>query len=68
MSKPLGMTAWLQIVRPTPTEDKIYDAVEAAIEHGIPVEEFFREARDCWRIALDEKRTSDQRALDRMQP
>lgn len=49
-------------------EDKIYDAVESAMEHGVTVEDFFREAKACWRIALDEKRRSDQHALDRMQP
>lgn len=66
--KPLGLTATFQVVRPTAMEDKIYDAVESAMEHGVTVEDFFREAKACWRIALDEKRRSDQHALDRMQP
>lgn len=63
--KPWGMTAAFQIVRPTPTQDAIYAAVEAAIDAGMSVEDFRCEAQECWEICLDEKVKADRQAWER---
>ena len=52
--KPLGMRLTLQdgiglrVVHPTHAEDKVWEAVEAAIEAGWTPERFKREAASAW--------------------
>lgn len=54
--KPLGMTMFpLQVVKPTPTEDAIWDAVEKAILAGWTPTRFKRECADAWRDALKDR-------------
>ncbi len=62
MAKPYGMTGFFEIVRPTEAQNKIYEAVEAAHEAGMTVEDFRAECRECWDVALKEKARMDGRA------
>lgn len=64
MSKPLGMTSTFQIVHPTPQEDAIWDAVVAAIDGGMTVEQFRSEAASCWTEYLRQRAESDKRAWE----
>jgi hypothetical protein len=66
MSKPLGMTAAFQIVRPTRTEDKIWDAVEEAIAAGWTPQQFVSEARESWRTALQDRVKDADKEFERM--
>lgn len=69
MSKPPGLDFFgprgvgLYVTRPTDTENKIYEAVEAAVDSGMSADRFLREVRECWRLALQEKIAADDRAL-----
>lgn len=62
MSKPYGMTAALQIIRPDAVQDAVWDAVERAVDAGWTVEQFRSEAADCWNEYLRQKRESDMKA------
>lgn len=42
--KPLGMDAMLRVIHPTPAQDAIWSAVEAAIEEGLTPQQFRQEA------------------------
>lgn len=66
MSKPLGLSPTFQIIRSSAIEDKIYDVVDYAITVGYSIEDFFKEAKNCWYIAIEEKKISDQETLDRL--
>ena len=52
--KPLGMSLMmgagpiLRVTHPSPTEDKIWEAVEAAIEAGWTPERFRQESAEGW--------------------
>lgn len=65
MSKPLGLTADLRIVRPDPVEDSIWDAVEHAIEVGWSPERMMPEVRSDWSECLGQKRKDDDRSFAR---
>jgi hypothetical protein len=65
MSKPMGMSATFQIIRPTPIEDKIWDAVELAIQQGMSPKEFIDETRYCWQEYLREKMNDDRKEFER---
>ena len=61
--KPLGVTLdagpSLSVVRPNTAQDAIYNACEEAIGVGMTVEQFRREAAECWALILDDNRKSD---------
>ena len=59
MSKPLGVSLYatnqtlgLRVVKPSPVEDAIWDAVEKAIENGWSAQQFKDEASECWEQKL----------------
>ncbi|MCR4340875.1 MAG: hypothetical protein NUW01_13425 [Gemmatimonadaceae bacterium] len=62
MSKPYGMTPWFEIVRPSEAQNAIYGAVESAIEAGMSVEQFRREAWECWEIVRREQAEREDKA------
>jgi hypothetical protein len=66
MSKPMGMTAGFQIIRPTRTEDKVWDAVEEAISENWTPERFIREAQQAWESALKEQIRYANKDFDRL--
>ena len=67
MSKPPGLSVALTgaggiSLRVTPSDriaDKVWDAVEDAIDAGWTVERFRREAAECWDGYMSEKRKRD---------
>jgi hypothetical protein len=61
--KPYGVTADLRVVRPTRTEDAIWEAVEAAIDEGLTPEQFKAEAAQAWSEILHERARSAARVL-----
>jgi hypothetical protein len=56
MSKPLGMTVGLQILRPTKAEDAIWKSVEEAIISGMTPEQFLQTVREAWAYERDEQK------------
>lgn len=69
MGKPIGIdwtmrdgVPMLGVIRPTPVEDAIWDAIERAVDAGWTVEEFRREAASCWDGYLHDKARSDRDA------
>ena len=64
--KPLGLAltidGGMRVIHPTPVEDAIYEAVEEAQMHGWTVEQFRREAANCWDIYLTERLRLDAQA------
>lgn len=64
MGKPLGMTPMFQIVRPTPTEDAIWEAVEAAHAEGMTVEQFRRECAFAWGESLRNQAEDDAKVWE----
>ena len=47
MSKPYGLTPFMEVVRPTYSQDAVWQAVEDA--HGsMTVKEFIEEAAEAW--------------------
>lgn len=65
MSKPLGMTADFRITHPDRVEDKVWEAVEEAIDAGWTPERFMREVRSDWSAYLAQKRKDDDRSFER---
>ena len=65
MSKPLGLSASFEIIRPSPFEDAMWDAVEAAIDGGLTPEEVIQEMRRSWREYLKQKVHDDDKAWER---
>lgn len=63
MGKPNGMTPTFQIIRPTGAEDAIWDAVQAAIEHGMTPEDFKREAAEAWGEKLRDEAKHAEKVL-----
>jgi hypothetical protein len=59
--KPLGMTPFMQVIRPTRARDAIYRAVEEAISENMTVDSFRREAAECWSLVLSDKAKADAR-------
>ena len=59
MSKPYGLTATFQVIRPTRAEDKIYEAVQEAIASNMTPTDFIREARKSWAHELREQARFD---------
>ena len=60
--KPLGMTQFLEVVRPTLVEDKIWAAVqEAQCTPGWTPRRFLAEAREAWAQGLrDDAKATDE--------
>lgn len=52
MSKPLGLTMFMQPVIPSKVEDRIWDAVQEAIASDWTPKRFVSEAQDAWAEAL----------------
>ena len=65
MSKPYGLTATFQVIRPTMAEDKIYEAVQAAQCERMSVEQFIREAREAWDYEMKQAAKYDQEQFNR---
>ena len=65
MSKPYGLTAMMQVIRPTRAEDKIYEAVQEAICANMTVTDFIREAREAWAYEQREQARHDDNSFDR---
>lgn len=63
--KPLGMNPLLQIIRPDAVQDKVWDAVEAAVDAGWTPENFMLEVRNDWSDYLSQRRKDDDRAFER---
>lgn len=63
--KPLGVTSFLQVVRPAPAQDAIWDAVEEAIAAGMTVEQFRREAQEAWQYQQKEQARADAKEWER---
>jgi hypothetical protein len=61
MSRPPGVTWDLRVARYSETEHKVWDAVEAAQEGGVTVEEFRRMCAQAWDHALGERSRNDAR-------
>ena len=61
--KPLGlrltMDGGMRVIKPSPTEDAIYRAVEEAINSGWTVEQFRSECAQCWGIYLQNRARDD---------
>jgi len=56
MSKPYGLTATLQITKPSRAMDLIWDAVEQARLEGMSVNQIKSEMRDAWEHACNEEK------------
>ena len=65
MSKPLGMTPMMQVIRPTPIEDRIWDAVSEAIAAGMTPERFRSEVAQAWEHELREEAKHARNVLTR---
>ena len=52
MSKPLGLTPAFHVTMPSKTEDRIWDAVEEAIEAGWTPVRFKHEVAAAWEAIL----------------
>lgn len=46
--KPLGITPFFEVRKPSPTEDAIWEAVQSAIDCGWTPERFKQEASAAW--------------------
>jgi hypothetical protein len=58
--KPMGIDACFRIIRSTPAEDAVWDAVRTAIDNGMTPDQFKREAAQAWEELL---REDGQRAV-----
>jgi len=65
MSKPYGLTATMQVIRPSRAEDKIYEAVQEAICANMTVTDFIKEAREAWAYELREQAMFDDGTFKR---
>lgn len=63
--KPLGMDAMFRVVRPTPAEDVVWDAVQRAIELGMTPRDFRLTAAEAWEQILREAGKDAAAELDR---
>ena len=61
--KPYGLTPMFQILRPSRTEDKIWEAVQEAIVEGWSPERFKREVAQAWDEELKEQAKEAQKIL-----
>ncbi len=61
MSKPYGLTADFRIIRPTRIEDKVWDAVEEAVNAGWTPRQMMQEVRECWAESLKQKAQDDDK-------
>lgn len=66
MSKPLGMDVNFRIIKPTAVEDKVWDAVELAIDNGWTPKRMIAEVKDCWREYLADKSRDDMKSFERL--
>ena len=64
MPKPLGMDPFFRVIQPTSVQDAVWEAVEQAIDAGMTVEQFRREAADCWAEKLRQKAKDDTHAWE----
>jgi RNA binding exosome subunit len=64
--KPLGMTPFFQIVHATRAEDKVWEAVEEAIDGGMTPAEFRSEAADAWEQILRDRGKEARKQLEKL--
>ena len=60
-----GNGAFMRVTRSDAATDAIYAAVETAIDAGWTVEQFRREAAECWSVYLRERERSDAKVWAR---
>ena len=65
MSKPNGLSATLQVLKPSRAEDAIWDAVQEAIDAGMTPERFKREVMQAWMHELSEETKRVEKLLSR---
>jgi hypothetical protein len=73
MSKPPGLAFRLHgnsivmgVTRSSRAQDAVFRAVEEALLEGWSVEDFRREARECWSLVLRERAEADEKEWDRV--
>ena len=55
------MDASLSVIRSTPTEDAVWEAVSEAVTEGWTVARFRRECAEAWQYALQEEAEAAER-------